>query len=200
MPKISAASVEEHVERQTETLLDTANRLFREQGYMATDMGDIAKAMGLKRNSLYRYYQNKERILIACLRRSIEPHIAKEKKLAAKIDDPVELLDRLLDVQIDFATGEDHASMNFMEDIRKGSTDLRREIGGLYADFRTTLTQTINQILQGQKREADVVTALVIGMVQSASLHILRHQNKTKVKNELKTSVRLLLNQKGRST
>jgi len=200
MPKISAASVEEHVERQTEILLDKANQLFREKGFVGTDMGDIAKAMGLKRNSLYRYYQNKEHILIACLRRSIEPHIAKEKKLATQVDDPFERLDRLLDLQIEFATGKDHASMNFMEDIRKGSTDLRREISGLYADFRTTLTATIHQILQGQNREASVVTALVVGMVQSASLHILRHQNKTKTKNELKKSVRLLLDQKGRST
>ena len=197
MPKISAASVEEHVEQQTEMLLNTANRLFREKGYVGTDIGDIAKAMGLKRNSLYRYYQNKEHILIACLRRSIEPHIAKEQRLAAKIDDPFELLDRLLDLQIDFATGEDHASMNFMEDIRKGSTDLRREIGALYGNFRATLTRTIEQILQGKNREADVVTALVIGMVQSASLYILRHQRKSKVKTELKQSVRLLLDQKG---
>ena len=197
MPKIAAASVEEHVEQQTEILLDTANRLFRKNGYLGTDMGDIANAMGLKRNSLYRYYQNKEHILIACLRRSIEHHIAKERALADKIDDPFDLLDRLLDLQIDFATGEDHASMNFMEDIRKGSTDLRREIGVLYRNFRTTLTETIARILQDKDREADVVTALVIGMVQSASLHILRNKGKGKVKKELKQSVRLLLEQKG---
>src|SRR5579859_8165976 len=46
-------------------LLDAAARLFREQGFHATSMRDIAKAVGMLSGSIYYHFESKEELLFA---------------------------------------------------------------------------------------------------------------------------------------
>ncbi|HEY6102729.1 MAG TPA: TetR/AcrR family transcriptional regulator [bacterium] len=63
-----------------EELLTAAVRLFRERGYHATSMQDLAEAVGVQRGSLYHYIEAKEDLLweimeraMDMLRESVEP-------------------------------------------------------------------------------------------------------------------------------
>lgn len=46
-----------------QTILDSAIRLFSEQGYAGTSIADIANASGVQKSLIYYYFQNKEAIL-----------------------------------------------------------------------------------------------------------------------------------------
>lgn len=46
-------------------LLDAAARLFREHGYHAASMRDIAKAVGMLSGSIYYHFESKEELLLA---------------------------------------------------------------------------------------------------------------------------------------
>jgi AcrR family transcriptional regulator len=66
-----------------EELLATAVRLFREKGYHATSMQDLAEAVGIQRGSLYHYIAAKEDLLweimeraMTALRAAVEAEIA----------------------------------------------------------------------------------------------------------------------------
>jgi AcrR family transcriptional regulator len=73
MPRISAPTVREHVARQERAILDAAAELFATRGVADTDLADIARAVGLARSSLYRYFPDKDHILAAWLGRELEP-------------------------------------------------------------------------------------------------------------------------------
>jgi AcrR family transcriptional regulator len=51
-------------------LLETATRLFKEQGYHNTSMQDLADALGLQKGSLYYYIESKEALLRQLLERA----------------------------------------------------------------------------------------------------------------------------------
>ena len=55
----------------SERVLDAAAKLFRDRGYAATTIRDIARESGMRPGSLYYHYSSKEKLLEAVLDRSI---------------------------------------------------------------------------------------------------------------------------------
>ncbi|AYF72844.1 TetR/AcrR family transcriptional regulator [Nocardia yunnanensis] len=73
-----------------ERILDAAARLFAERGVAAVGMGDIAKAAGCSRATLYRYFDNRQAVRLAFVHRATR-HIAAEVfAQVAAIEDPGE--------------------------------------------------------------------------------------------------------------
>jgi AcrR family transcriptional regulator len=132
MPRIAAASIEEHVRRQTARITTEAWRLFTERGYRHTDLGDIAAAVGLARNSLYRYFPGKDHILLACIEASLEPHLAVLDGLACQRDAPQARIAAWVDAQFDLALGPDHATLELSAQIQDADPELARRIGELH--------------------------------------------------------------------
>jgi Transcriptional regulator len=66
-----------------EELLETALQLFRQKGYHATSMQDIADGMGLRKASLYHYIAAKEDLLVAIYRRTIAEHTERISAISA---------------------------------------------------------------------------------------------------------------------
>ncbi|MGH9136251.1 MAG: TetR/AcrR family transcriptional regulator [Acidimicrobiales bacterium] len=60
---------EERGELAAERILDAAAALFVERGVGATGMGDVARAAGCSRATLYRYFEGREALLIAYVHR-----------------------------------------------------------------------------------------------------------------------------------
>jgi AcrR family transcriptional regulator len=52
-------------------ILDAALRSFREKGYYATTLDDIAERVGVRKTALYHYYPDKQALLFECHRESI---------------------------------------------------------------------------------------------------------------------------------
>jgi len=71
-----------------EAIIDVAVRLFGEQGYNATTMRDIAKAVGILPGSLYAHIDSKETLLIEIVEKGIERFLAIDRLLAASDGSP----------------------------------------------------------------------------------------------------------------
>ena len=63
--------VREKRQRRRAEILHSALRAFREQGYHATTLDDIAEHLGLRKTALYHYFPDKEAILYECHRESL---------------------------------------------------------------------------------------------------------------------------------
>jgi AcrR family transcriptional regulator len=57
---------------QREQILAAAGQIFREKGYQATSMQDIADAVHLQKGSLYHHVRSKEEILVTLLDRALD--------------------------------------------------------------------------------------------------------------------------------
>ena len=193
MPRIEAASIEEHVKAQAARILDAATELFRTNGYRKTDMDDIARAVGLARNSLYRYYRNKDFILLACVERDMGAYVEQMRSLATLHPDPVERIGAWLDMQIDVATSPAHATLEHIAEIRSDAPELRAKLMELHEVPAAVLQGSIGEILRGKRRDAGLVAALIRGMVEAAAGQAMRLESSTAVKRELRRSVERVL-------
>jgi AcrR family transcriptional regulator len=68
---VRSPRVMEKRERRRGEILHAALRAFRDQGYHATTLDDIAEALGVRKAGLYYYFPDKESILYACHRESL---------------------------------------------------------------------------------------------------------------------------------
>ena len=108
MPRITAGSVAEHVAHQEQAVFDAAITLFTERGYSAVSLGDIAKAVGLARNSLYRYFPTKASILLRWYANEMPVQISRSAELLAGDDAPAQRIDRWATAQIEYARRPEH--------------------------------------------------------------------------------------------
>lgn len=193
MPRIEAPTIQEHVRLQTERLLEAASALFRKQGLHGTDMGDIAAAVGLARNSIYRYYPNKEHILVACVQRDMAPFVARMRALESAHPEPRARIDAWIDAAIDIATSPAHATLELIHEIQEASPELRQQIMQLHQSPNVVLESAVRAMLGRQRRDAALLTAMIAGMVQSGAAQAIRRGAQVAVKRELKSAVSRLL-------
>ena len=194
MPRIDAPTVEEHVRNQTERVLDAASQLFRKQGLHGTDINDIAAAVGLARNSIYRYYPKKEHILVACVERDMAPFLAKFEEIGRAVRDPRARIDAWIDMAIDIATSPAHATLELMSEIRDASPELRQQIMKLHMLPNVVLENAVKDVIGRQRRDPALLTAMIAGMVQSGAAQAIRRNTpRGAVKRELKSAASRLL-------
>jgi TetR/AcrR family transcriptional regulator, cholesterol catabolism regulator len=62
--------IREKRQRRREEILHAALRAFREKGYHATTLEDIAERLGVRKTALYHYFPDKDSILYECHRES----------------------------------------------------------------------------------------------------------------------------------
>ena len=65
MPKIAAATVAEHRDRQRAALLSAAEELLVDTGYAGLRFADVARRAGLARSSVYEYFSSKDDLVAA---------------------------------------------------------------------------------------------------------------------------------------
>ncbi len=79
MPRIRAASIEQHKELTRQELLEAAEELIGLHGYEHVSLGDVAAAVGIGRTTVYEYFRDKEDLLATLV----------EETLPQTIDDMV---------------------------------------------------------------------------------------------------------------
>ncbi len=195
MPRIAAASIDEHVRRQTLRITEAARAVFARQGYRRTDFSDIAGEVGLARNSLYRYFRNKDYILLACIEEDMAPHLEALEQLASRIPDPAVRIAEWVEAQFELATGPAHVTMEFMAEVSDSGADLQRRVGELHAAPNRILQAALQEI-PARSANAALYAAMIGNMVLAATRQAISKDlaGQTIIKQELTRAVTCLLN------
>jgi AcrR family transcriptional regulator len=193
MPRIEADSIEAHVEAQNQRILDAAMGLFQARGYAGTELRDIAKSVGLARNSLYRYYPGKDHILLACLRREMAPSLARISTLEGQHTDARERVDAWLDVQMEIAATSCQGAIRLVENLKELSPEFRAEVRNLHEPATRVLSRAVGELLAGSHRDAELVAAMVSNLLNAAAAAMMEHGARDAVMSELRHAVHSVL-------
>ncbi len=71
-------------DNKKEEILEAATNLFAVYGYSKTTLDDIAKMLGMKKTSLYYYFENKEQLFREIITMEIHEHFAAQEKILVK--------------------------------------------------------------------------------------------------------------------
>jgi AcrR family transcriptional regulator len=153
---------------RAEEVYTAALRLFREKGYHATSMQDIAAAVGLYKGSLYHYIGGKEELLVQVFERAMGGLLADIERVAADPTlSPTEQMRRVIGLHISAVADNLDALTVYLHEFRAVTGEAFDQV----AAQRERYTQLVAGIVArgvrlGEFRAPDVgiATLGVIGM------------------------------------
>ncbi|MEG8946870.1 TetR/AcrR family transcriptional regulator [Rosettibacter firmus] len=123
-------------------ILSTARDIITKQGYAKTTLEDIANALGMKKSSLYYYYQNKDALLEDVIKNEKEKYIflitealSKEEKIVDKLinyeitkSNYVKSVMKLQDLSINIFIELKHKIFKVAKEIRESEVSLLTKV------------------------------------------------------------------------
>ncbi len=101
--------------RRRDEILDAAGQLFSRQGFHATSMRDLARAVNLQGGSLYAHIESKEEVLFELVNRAADEFLGNAEAVPASLP-PKEQLKRLIQGHLEVIVRElDNATVFFHE-------------------------------------------------------------------------------------
>jgi AcrR family transcriptional regulator len=132
-----------------EQLFNAAAALFAEKGYHGTSIQDLARAMGMKKGSLYHYFNSKEELLFRLLDEYITGALEEIEGICALEIDPVEKLRRFMLFYSGFYAGDRDRLVLLINDIDKLGEDRRSRIIEKERRYCQALTGIFGQLQAG---------------------------------------------------
>ena len=140
---------------------EAAVRLFRDKGYSATSMRDLADAVNLKASSLYNHISSKEEVLKDICFDNAHRFLDGMKEVEAMQGTATEKVEALLRLHIQTATGDAASVMAFNDEWRHLSNPLLGEFMALRKDYESRFLAILNAGMQaGQFQKIEPIIAL----------------------------------------
>lgn len=153
----------------TDQVVDVAVRVFLERGYDRASMGDIARAAGLGKSSLYHHVSGKEELLEHGLRRALDALFAALEEPDAASGRAVDRLRTMIRRTVEIMCHQ-HAEVALLLRIR-GNTETERWVLERRRAFDRIMTDLVKEaIADGDIRDdldPGLATRLVFGMSNS---------------------------------
>jgi AcrR family transcriptional regulator len=167
MPPVPKA-VPAPIDTRRAEICRTAAQIFRDRGYDATSVSDVARALGITKAGLYYYFESKEALLLEITNFGLDRVRAEVIDHVRGIRDPEERLRQLLLRHARIATDGHGAVAQLTDEIRSLPPAMRKKVEQrmrVYLDLvRTTLVELRNS---GRLGDVDptVATFSIVGMI-----------------------------------
>ncbi|HWO60640.1 MAG TPA: TetR/AcrR family transcriptional regulator [Umezawaea sp.] len=152
-------------------MLDVAEVVFAEQGYLATSMDEIAERVGVSKPMLYEYFGSKEGLLIGCIQRARTELRTKTETAIVGADGPEDLLRRGLLAFFEFIVDHRRSWALLRQEAAITVPSAEEEIEGI----RTQQTALISAVIAGfspslEPLEAEAFAEIVVGSCERLAL------------------------------
>jgi AcrR family transcriptional regulator len=155
-----------------EAVLQTAVRLFVEQGYNQTALSDVAERLKITKPALYHYFRSKEEIFLECYRRGSALIQEALSAISTHEGTGLEKVGRFIQAYADVITGDFARCFIWMEE-REFSPEARQEIRG----YKRQIDRRLRQLIQAGVEDGSIepcdpklAAFAVAGAINSISL------------------------------
>ncbi len=146
----------------------TAAQLFRDRGYDATSVSDVARALGMTKAGLYHHFESKEALLFEIMMYGLE-RVRDEVIVPVRtVRDPEERLRQLIVRHARIATRGQGAIAHLGDEIRALPTPSRRQVEQRMRIYFDLIRDTLTELKRaGRLRDVDPTVAAfsLIGMI-----------------------------------
>lgn len=145
-----------------------AAAIFREKGFDATSMGDIAEAVDLTKGGLYYYIKGKEALLFAIMSFAMNSLESRVLQPSATLADSEERLAVMLASHVKLALDEPSPMLVLGDEDEGLNTQHRAQIRERKTRYAAAFREAIEQVIakRGQKRDPRIATEVVLSLVQ----------------------------------
>ncbi|WEV69315.1 TetR/AcrR family transcriptional regulator [Bifidobacterium sp. ESL0775] len=108
MPRINEANLEEHRRHTMNALLDSAEKIMREQGGDALTPANVSKGAGIARNSIYRYVKDMKDLRRQLMARHMPKWIDALEEGLGGVTDPAEIVVQWVRINLEQSVLQGH--------------------------------------------------------------------------------------------
>lgn len=156
-----------------ERLLETASKLFYEQGYNLTGINEILEKSGVAKASLYTHYGSKDELGLAYLKTSSERWLKELKEFADREHNPLQRLLACFDF-LEAGMRKRHfrgcTFMNMMAEITDASKEMQAEIIAHKSRLRNLIKSLTKDAGAENEAVGDMVYVLFEGAIAESKI------------------------------
>ncbi|MCH2490512.1 MAG: TetR/AcrR family transcriptional regulator [Flavobacteriales bacterium] len=154
-------------------IVATASKLFKEKGYNAVSMRDIAQAMGIKAASLYNHISGKQEILSTLILEVAIEFTNGMQTVLAEESSPVQQIERIIEMHIDITVNYSEGLAALNNDWMHLENDELRSFIRMREDYEENFRQIIKRgIAAGeiQARQPEVILFSILSTLRTLYL------------------------------
>lgn len=140
------------VETRKQEIILTAAKLFKEKGYSAVTMRDLAADMGIKAASLYNHINSKQAILKDIIISLAEEFTIGMETILSSRENAIEMLKRIIDLHVVITSNNTYGMASLNNDWMHLEEQLE-----YYLELRHNYEANFKEIIKGGIRSQDIV-------------------------------------------
>lgn len=145
MPRIRAASIDEHKELTRRALLDAAWRLIADAGTAEVPLGEVAMVAGVGRTTFYDYFVDRDDVIASLVEEKLPDVIAEMIGDIPSGLAPVERLERLIVATVEFVATDRVFGVILHREVGRMGPEAQRRIRASHAQLATELASIHSQ-------------------------------------------------------
>jgi AcrR family transcriptional regulator len=145
MPRIRAASIDEHKELTRRALLDAAWRLIADAGTAEVPLGEVAMVAGVGRTTFYDYFVDRDDVIASLVEEKLPDVIAEMIGDIPSGLAPVDRLERLIVATVEFVATDRVFGVILHREVGRMGPEAQRRIRASHAQLATELTSIHSQ-------------------------------------------------------
>ena len=156
-----------------EKILETASRLFFEQGYNLTGINQIIEEADIARGSLYNHFKSKNDLLLSYLREAEVRYFAKLDAFLRPVKDPRKKLLAVFDFRMGLQQQYNFAGCRFVKlgaEVSRDQTDVLAVLASHKRRFKEVIRSLANEVEIKAPFTADTLTETMYMMMEGASV------------------------------